>query len=72
MPSISPNHSRRASPFIARKLDFFVNDGRYADDKLYTGEGIATFRTRQILPVIWKAGAKWKREVRDFQNRRSA
>jgi len=49
-----------------------VNDGRYADDKLYTGEGIATFRTRQILPVIWKAGAKWKREVRDFQNRRSA
>ncbi|MSU48924.1 MAG: TonB-dependent receptor [Opitutus sp.] len=49
-----------------------LNDGRYADNKLYTGEGIVTYRTRKILPVVWKAGAKWKREVRDFQNRRSA
>ncbi len=48
------------------------NDGRYAKDKLYTGEGIVTYRTRKILPVVWKAGAKWKREIRDFRNERSA
>lgn len=49
-----------------------LNDGRYARNGLYTGEGIVTYRTRRILPVIWKGGAKRKREVRDFQNRRSA
>ena len=49
-----------------------LNDGRYARNGLYTGEGVVTYRTRFILPVVWKTGAKWKREVRDFQNRRSA
>ena len=49
-----------------------LNDGRYACHGLYTGEGIVTYRTRLALPVVWKAGGKWKREVRDFQNRRSA
>jgi TonB-dependent receptor len=49
-----------------------VNDGRYARDGLYTGEGTVTYRTRFLLPIVWKGGAKWKREVRDFQNRRSA
>lgn len=49
-----------------------LNDGRYARNGLYTGEGIVTYRTRLLLPVVWKGGGKWKREVRDFQNRRSA
>ena len=49
-----------------------LNDGRYARNGLYTGEGVATYRTRVLFPVEWKGGAKWKRETRDFQNRRSA
>ena len=49
-----------------------LNDGRRADNKLYTGEGLVTLRTRWLLPVVWKGGAKWKREVRDYDNQRSA
>ncbi len=49
-----------------------LNDGRYARNGLYAGEGIVTYRTRLPLPVGWKGGVKWKRETRDFQNRRSA
>lgn len=49
-----------------------VNDGRYSRIGLYTGEGIATYRTQRILPVVWKAGAKWKRVVSDYKQSRSA
>ena len=49
-----------------------LNDGRYAKDQRYTGEGLVTYRTRQILPVVWKGGAKWTRGIRDFRNERSA
>ena len=49
-----------------------LNDGRYAKDQRYTGEGIVTYRTRTFLPIVWKGGAKWTRGIRDFRNARSA
>jgi iron complex outermembrane receptor protein len=49
-----------------------VEDGRFADHRLKTGELFATLRTHRILPVEWKAGAKWKSEARKFANRREA
>jgi TonB-dependent receptor len=49
-----------------------LEDGRYADNQLQTGELITTLRTHRVLPVEWKAGAKWKREARSYANRREA
>ncbi|MES2697751.1 MAG: TonB-dependent receptor [Verrucomicrobiota bacterium] len=45
---------------------FTSNDGRYGRTQVYSGDITATYRTRQILPIIWKAGVKRKHEVRDF------
>ena len=49
-----------------------VEDGRFADNSIKIGELIATQRTYRILPIEWKAGAKWKRESRSFANTRAA
>ncbi len=49
-----------------------LEDGRFANHRLKTGELIATLRTQRVLPVAWKAGAKWKSEARKFANTREA
>jgi len=49
-----------------------LEDGRFADHRLKTGELFATLRTHRTLPVEWKAGAKWKSEARKFANGREA
>ncbi len=60
------NGALYSSPLIT------LEDGRFADHRLKTGELIATLRTQQILPVEWKAGTKWKSEARRFANSRAA
>ena len=49
-----------------------VEDGRFADHRLKTGELFATLRTLRILPVEWKAGMKRKIEARRFANTRES
>ncbi|MDP3069552.1 MAG: TonB-dependent receptor [Opitutaceae bacterium] len=60
------NGALYSSPLIT------LEDGRFADNRIKTGELIATLRTHRLLPVEWKAGAKWKREARKFANTRAA
>ena len=43
-----------------------LDDGRYALSQVYSGELIGSLKTRARLPIVWKAGLKAKREIRDF------
>lgn len=43
-----------------------LDDGRYALSQVYSGELIGTLKTRKRLLIVWKAGIKTKREIRDF------
>jgi iron complex outermembrane recepter protein len=45
---------------------FNANDGRFGRTQVYSGDVAATYRTRAVLPVTWKAGVKHKHEERDF------
>jgi iron complex outermembrane receptor protein len=58
------NGALYSAPLLTRE------DGRFAVNELQTAEGIVTLRTHRILPVVWKAGAKWKQETRLYANRR--
>ena len=42
------------------------DDGRYAKSQVFSGEIVATAKTRVGWPVVWKTGLKQKREIRDF------
>ncbi len=44
----------------------FVDDGRFAGTKIYSGEISGTLKTKGRLPLTWKTGIKSKREIRDF------
>jgi TonB-dependent receptor len=44
------------------------NDGRFSRSDLMSGEVNATLRTFRWLPVIWKAGGKFRYELRKFED----
>jgi TonB-dependent receptor len=48
-----------------------INDGRFSRAVLMTGELAGSYKTRRVLPVIWKAGAKTRYESRKFEDDRA-
>ncbi len=45
-----------------------IDDGRSGSTEVYSGQLIASYRTRKFFPVAWKAGLKRNYEIRDFRN----
>ena len=50
----------------------FVDDGRFAGTKIYSGDVSATLNTKWRIPLTWKTGVKMKREIRDFRLERES
>jgi TonB-dependent receptor len=45
----------------------FTQDGRYAGVKIYSADIAASLATKKLgIPIVWKAGVKTAREIRDF------
>jgi TonB-dependent receptor len=62
-----------AGPDIARGASFTnptftANDGRFSRTVQYSGEIIATLKTTQWLPVIWKSGLKTRQQIQKFED----
>ena len=50
----------------------FIDDGRFAGTKIYSGDVSATLKTKGRFPLTWKTGVKSKREIRDFELERES
>jgi len=67
------NFVQTAGPDIARGSSyttptFTANDGRFGRTVLLTGEMIATLKTTQVLPVVWKSGIKTRQQIQKFED----
>lgn len=44
-----------------------IDDGRFAQTDVFSGDITGTLRTNRFVPITWKAGVKRRYEIRDFR-----
>jgi iron complex outermembrane receptor protein len=54
--------------YAAGTANLTANDGRFSRSELMSGQLDATMRTHRVLPIVWKAGAKVRYELRKFED----